>query len=296
MVVALDDPSERVAAFEVIRVALDANRRVIFAAFDQAHREARRQLVEAEKMAALGNLVAGVAHELSTPVGVGVTAASSLVERSDAITARLAARTLTQGDLDRFLGSTRSLAGIILENLERAGALIQSFKQVAVDCQSGARRRINLRDYLEQVLHSLQPALRGRPFLIELADVDAHLDLVTDPGALAQIVTNLVINADLHAFADGEPGRLHFLARRAGSQVILEVGDDGRGIPAEHLGQIFEPFFTTRRDRGSSGLGLHIVYNLVKQRLGGEIQCESAPGAGTRFRIELPATAAAVEA
>lgn len=290
IVAALAEPAERVAALEIVRVALDASRRVIFAAFDQAHREARGQLVEAEKMAALGSLVAGVAHELSTPVGVGVTAASSLVERSDELAQRLAAGALTQSELRRYLEATRSLAAIMLQNLERAGGLIQSFKQVAVDRQSEAQRPINLAHYLGQVLHSLQPALRQSAMTIGWSGIPADIDLVTYPGALAQIVTNLVINAGLHAFAEGEPGRLEFRAHRADERLILEVADDGRGIAAADLPQIFQPFFTTRRDRGSSGLGLHIVYNLVTQRLGGVIRCESEPGVGTRFLLDVPAT------
>lgn len=286
-VVTLPDPSERLAAFELCRAACDAARRVIFRAFDQAHREARHQLVEAEKMAALGNLVAGVAHELNTPVGVSITAASTLAERADEIARALADRKLTQSDLTRFLEASGTLSSMILANLQRAGDLIQSFKQVAVDRASERQRPIVLRHYLGQVLHSLQPALR-RPLVVVELDVPGDITLDTYPGALAQIVTNLVLNAVVHGFDGRDAGRVALSARRDGERLLLEARDDGRGIAPEHLPRIFEPFYTTRRDRGSSGLGLHIVYNLVSQRLGGEIRCESSPGAGARFVVDLP--------
>lgn len=286
-VVTLPDPSERLAAFELCRVACDAARRTIFRAFDQAHREARHQLVEAEKMAALGNLVAGVAHELNTPVGVSITAASTLGERTGEITRSLAGKTLTQSELGRFLEATHTLSDMLLANLQRAADLIQSFKQVAVDRASERQRPIGLRHYLGQVLHSLQPALR-RPFVTVELDVPDDITLDTYPGALAQIVTNLVLNAVVHGFDGRDAGRVALSARREDDRLILYAADDGAGIAPEHLPRIFEPFFTTRRDRGSSGLGLHIVYNLVTQRLGGEIRCDSFPGHGARFTIDLP--------
>lgn len=286
-VVTLPDPSERLAAFELCRVACDAARRTIFRAFDQAHREARHQLVEAEKMAALGNLVAGVAHELNTPVGVSITAASTLGERTGEITRSLAGKTLTQSELGRFLEATHTLSDMLLANLQRAADLIQSFKQVAVDRASERQRPIGLRHYLGQVLHSLQPALR-RPFVTVELDVPDDITLDTYPGALAQIVTNLVLNAVVHGFDGRDAGRVALSARREDDRLILYAADDGAGIAPEHLPRIFEPFFTTRRDRGNSGLGLHIVYNLVTQRLGGEIRCDSFPGHGARFTIDLP--------
>jgi signal transduction histidine kinase len=286
-VVTLPDASERLAAFELCRVACDAARRTIFRAFDQAHREARHQLVEAEKMAALGNLVAGVAHELNTPVGVSITAASTLGERTDDVTRSLAGKTLTQSELGRFLEATRTLSDMLLANLQRAADLIQSFKQVAVDRASERQRPIGLRHYLGQVLHSLQPVLR-RPYVTVELDIPDDITLDTYPGALAQIVTNLVLNSVVHGFDGRDAGRVALSARREGDRLILRASDDGVGIAPEHLPRIFEPFFTTRRDRGSSGLGLHIVYNLVTQRLGGEIRCDSGPGAGARFTIDLP--------
>lgn len=238
------------------------------------------QLVEAEKLAALGGLVAGVAHEINTPVGNALTAISALSERLD---------DLQDGDdFNRALNYARRCCLSVRDNLDRAGALIQSFREVAVDRSVEALREVELRGYLERVLVSLEPQLHRAGIRLEL-DAPPGLVFLTDPGTLAQIVTNLVMNALQHAYAPGARGRLTLAVSGDPRALTVVFADDGCGIPREHLKRIFDPFFTTRRGQGGTGLGLHIVYNLVTQRLRGAIHCDSEPGRGTRFTITLPA-------
>ncbi len=250
------------------------------------------ELIQAEKLASLGQLVAGVAHEINTPIGIALTTAGIVDE--EAHTFRDAAREgrISRSSLDRAAGRVAEGAGLLVANLTRAADLIQSFKRVAADQVSGERRSFALRVFLHELLTSLGPMLRqtGRSARMECPD-----DLVLDsyPGALAQVVTNLVVNASLHAFPEGDPGLIVVAAERFGPDAVrLTVSDDGCGIPPERAGKVFDPFFTTRRGQGSTGLGLHIVWNLVTGTLGGHVALESMTGCGSRFVVDLPFTAA----
>jgi signal transduction histidine kinase len=245
------------------------------------------QMVESEKLAALGGLVAGMAHEINTPVGIAVTAASHLVERTAELRSAWQAGSMKRSTLDRYIENVKDSGRLILTNLERSNELVQSFKQVAVDQSSEARRTFRVRSYLEDILRSLRPTLKRTPHLVEI-DCDPGLALTSYPGALAQVVTNLVLNSVVHAYAEGVSGRISLAAAAHDGGVRLVYKDDGRGIPEEVRQHIFEPFFTTRRAAGGSGLGLHIVYNLVTQRLGGAIAVDSAAGKGTRFTVDIP--------
>lgn len=250
-------------------------------------REAQAQLVQSEKLASLGALVAGVAHEINTPIGVGVTAASTLQTRTQRMRDDYAAGSLTRADLERYTDMAGEASRILLKNLQRAADLIHSFKQVAVDQTSGERRRFGLRTYIDEVLLSLAPRLKKTPHRVE---VDCPGSLVIDsyPGALAQILTNLVSNSLIHAFPDGRAGTMRIEARTDDTQVSLRFSDDGVGIPPGDLTRIFDPFFTTKRGSGGSGLGLHIVYNLATQILRGGIRVVSEPGAGTVMLLDFP--------
>jgi len=247
----------------------------------------QNQLVEAEKMAALGGLVAGVAHEINTPVGVGVTAASLLEDKTVAFLKTYQSGQMKRSDLEKYLNTAGQSSTMILKNLNRAAELIQSFKQVAVDQSSEERREFSVKAYLEEILLSLRPKLKKTQHAIEI-NGDDNLTLESYPGTFAQIVTNLVMNSLLHAYEPEEWGQLSFEFRQNGKHLIFQYNDDGKGIPKENLSKIFEPFFTTKRTQGGSGLGLHIIYNLVTQRMGGTIHCESKVGSGTRFIIEVP--------
>lgn len=252
-------------------------------------REAQAQLVQSEKLASLGGLVAGIAHEINTPIGVSVTAASTLENRTQRMREDYAAGTLTRPELDRYGEMAVEASRIILKNLQRAADLIHSFKQVAVDQSSGERRRFALRAYIDEVLLSLAPRLKKTPHRIEI-DCDETTSVDTLPGALAQILTNLVSNSLLHAFPEGRAGVIRIQCRAEGADVHLRFSDDGVGIAPANLPRIFDPFFTTRRGQGGSGLGLHIVYNLATQMLRGTIRVHSDPGAGTVFDLRFPAT------
>jgi C4-dicarboxylate-specific signal transduction histidine kinase len=284
-VVALDNARLYTAAQQAKDVAEGANQELSQAL--EHLQTTQSHLVEAEKMAALGGLVAGVAHEINTPVGIGVTAASLLEERTRAFRQAYQTGQMKRSDMEKYLDIAGQSSTMILNNLNRAAELIQSFKQVAVDQSSEKRRRFPVKAYLEEVLISLRPKLKRTQHSIEIFGPE-ELALDSYPGAFSQIVTNLVMNSLVHAYEPGEAGRLVFDLQQKGSYFVFEYTDDGRGIAKEHMSKIFDPFFTTKRGHGGSGLGLHIIYNLVTQKLGGTIRCESKEGQGTRFVIEMP--------
>jgi signal transduction histidine kinase len=238
-------------------------------------------------MVALGGLVAGVAHEINTPVGIGVTAASLLGEQTASFRDLYQGGRMKRSDLETYLDTASQSSTMLLSNLNRAAELIQSFKQVAVDQSTEERRCFPVKTYLDEILLSLRPQLKRTSHDIEV-HVEDGLQLDTYPGAFAQIVTNLVMNSLTHAFAPEESGQITLDLTEVTDQVHFAYRDNGCGIPAEHLEKIFEPFFTTKRGQGGSGLGLHIIYNLVTQKLGGTMHCESAEGEGTRFVMTFP--------
>lgn len=269
--------------------ALERTNRELQATLDQLRR-AQRQLVESEKLAALGGLVAGVAHEINTPLGVGVTAASHLQSETDRLIKRLGEAKMTRQDLSDFLEQGRQSTDLILRNLQRASELVRSFKQVAVDQSSEQRRVFQVHDYLKEILTSLRPRMKSSRVEVDI-DCPASIWMDTYPGALYQIIVNLVINSLVHAFGDEGAGTLRIQVREDGDLICLDYSDNGVGMTEAIRRRVFEPFFTTRRGAGGSGLGLHIVYNLTTQVLRGTVHCESLPGAGTRFRLLLPKVA-----
>ena len=247
----------------------------------------QNQLIESEKMAALGSLVAGVAHEINTPIGTAILTASFLENETQAFLKACKKEILKRSDLNQYLESATESSQLILRNLRRAGELVQSFKQVAIDQTNLEKRSILLKDYLEDALLSLRPQLKQAQHTL-IVEGDETLTLDSYPGALSQVATNLVMNSIFHAYPPDQHGQLRFEVMRFQDRAVIEYTDDGCGIPSENLGKIFEPFFTTARSKGGSGLGLHIVYNLVTQTLQGTLRCESEIGAGTKFIIDLP--------
>jgi signal transduction histidine kinase len=245
------------------------------------------QLIESEKMAALGNLVAGVAHEINTPLGISVTAASVLSEDTTKFSNTYRSGKIKRSDLETFLDTATESSRLLLANLSRAVNLIQSFKQVAVDQSSEAKRGFKVKEYLEEIMLSLIGELKKIKYTIKITG-DENLTLHSYPGALSQIVTNLVMNSLIHAYDEADSGQIFMDFKVEGERFILQYADDGKGINPENLSKIFNPFFTTNRMQGSTGLGLHIVYNLVIQKFKGTIQCESKVGTGTTFIITLP--------
>lgn len=248
---------------------------------------AQTELVASEKMAALGGLVAGIAHEINTPIGIGVTAASLIADKTQALADAIKNGSLKRSDLEKFMDSLQQSSTIVLSNLNRAAELIQSFKQVAVDQSSEERRSFNLKTYLEEVLLNLQPKLKRTKINVQI-DCAENIILDSFPGLISQITTNLVMNSLIHAYDPNDNGTILFVISEQPQRLILEFSDDGKGIPSDNIGKIFDPFYTTKRGQGGSGLGLHIVYNLVTQKLQGSITCESQVGVGTKFIIQIP--------
>ncbi|AFY35505.1 ATP-binding sensor histidine kinase [Calothrix sp. PCC 7507] len=245
------------------------------------------QLVESKKMAALGSLVAGVAHEVNTPVGTSITLVSTLIDKTTTLITTVEQGQLKRADLTNYLNIAKECGDIILTNLNSAAELVQSFKQVAVDQTNLEQRTIKVKLYLEETLFSLAPNLRKTLHTVTITGDDT-VTITSYPGALAQVATNLVMNSLMHAYQPEETGEMHFQVLKQGDQAIIQYRDDGCGVPEEHLSRIFEPFFTTARHRGGTGLGLHIVYNLVTQKLRGTINVQSQVGMGTLFIVTLP--------
>jgi len=254
-------------------------------------RETQASLIEAEKLAALGRLVAGVAHEVNNPVGISLTVASALERKTANFTAEVARGNLKRSSLNDFLETSRDASSQLVSNLNRAAELITSFKQVAADRNYSDKRTFDLADLTEQVVLSLRPGLRKHNLTLS---VDCQPDLIMNsyPGPYGQVLTNLFLNAVAHAFPDGRTGSIDIRARASGKDnVEIIFSDDGCGMSLDVRRRAFDPFFTTRRDQGGTGLGLHIVYNIVTNRLGGRLDLDSEPGGGTRIQIVLPRAA-----
>lgn len=252
-------------------------------------RSAQRELVRSEKLASLGGLVAGLAHEINTPLGVAVTAASLVRESVDGVRRQVEGPQVRRAALLEGLIAAQEAVATLEINIQRAAGLIRHFKTVSVDQTGDNVRALEIGSYLEEVLASLAPLLK-RSRLAVRVDCPEPVPATTHPGALAQMVTNFVTNALHHAFDPDQDGELRFSVRSDAGRARLEVHDNGRGMPAEVAEKAFEPFFTTRGSSGGSGLGLFIVHNLVTEGLGGSISLESEPGRGTTFRVDFPLT------
>ncbi len=253
-------------------------------------REAQDSLIQSEKLAGLGSIVAGVAHELNTPIGNALLVATTLVEKSREFAGH-AKHGLHQSEFTGFVDDLMAGTDLLVRNLGRAAELVGSFKHVAADQSSEQRRRFALREVADECLLLMAPTLRHTPHRIEV-DIDRAIVLDSYPGPIGQILSNFVNNALLHAFDEGRPGHMRIDAVPIpANSVRLRFCDDGVGISSENLKHVFDPFFTTRLGQGGSGLGLHISYNLVTKVLGGTIEVQSAPGAGTTFILQFPISA-----
>lgn len=254
--------------------------------------QAQEVMVRNEKLAALGGLVAGVAHEINTPVGNALTSASFLAQETEGLRRSFVDQTLTASAMGAYLDGAGEAVRLILSNCDRAASLIHGFKQVAVDQTSGERRKYDLAEYVDEVLLSLRPKFKQSRHRI-LVDVPPGIEVDGYPGALSQVLTNLVMNSLLHGFTEGQSGTIRLGGRLDGGEVELVHEDDGRGIPMDCRQLVFEPFYTTKRGAGGSGLGLNIVHNIVHRTLAGTLVLESEPGRFTRFTIRFPRRAPA---
>jgi two-component system, NtrC family, sensor kinase len=251
----------------------------------------RKELLESEKLASLGRLVAGIAHELNTPLGNSLTVVTALDERLKDVSQLVTGGPIRRSELDAFLTQSRDGMDMLLRNIERATMLIKSFKQVAIDQSSERRREFDLAQVIEETLVTLQPRFKRTPYEIrtELAD---NILLDGYPGPLGQVVTNLVLNALLHGLVGRPYGSVVIRTDRLGaSHVRLVCRDDGNGMTPEVQARIFEPFFTTKLRQGGSGLGMNIVKSIVTDVLGGRVEVQSRPGEGTAVIVDIPVSA-----
>jgi PAS domain S-box-containing protein len=247
----------------------------------------QEQLVQSEKMASLGLLVAGVAHEINTPIGIALTTASRMVTITQNIKAAIANNTMKKSEFEKYLADIEIGNDLTVRNLKRTADLIKSFKMVSADQTSQEIRKFNLKSYFADIIMSLRPKLKQTTHEIEIQCPEA-LEMESNPGAFAQILTNLIMNSLIHAFDEGVRGKIIISCEKKEDNIILRYSDNGNGIPEEHLKKIFDPFFTTKRGSGGTGLGLNIVFNIVTQTLKGNVKCESKEGQGTTFIFELP--------
>jgi len=251
-------------------------------------KQTQENLVQSEKMASLGGLVAGIAHEINTPVGVILMSSTHLEAETDKASKRYSQGELSGDELEGYFDIARQSAKLMTINSQRAADLIYSFKQVAVDQTGGERREFELKSYIEEVLLSLRPKLKRTAISMTLECPEGLL-VDSYPGALSQILTNFIVNSLQHAYQPDQAGRLNIrVTLMADDTIRLIYTDDGQGIPPELQSKVFDPFFTTQRGNGGSGLGLHIVYNAVRQTLKGRLQMHSAFAQGTMFTLHFP--------
>ncbi len=273
--------------------ALDQANRELVATMDTLTRT-QDELINSEKLASLGSLVAGVAHELNTPLGNAMVSVSTMASDIEAMESSLVAGSLKKSVFENFICRVKEGTHLTMRSVERSVSLITSFKQVAVDQDSERRRRFDLAQTLHEVLDTLRPGIRLRPLQLEVGVCEAVV-MDSFPGPLGQVVMNLVTNAVNHAFDARAAGVIRVSAvRQSDSVVRVTIEDDGVGIPTEHLGQIFDPFFTTKLGSGGSGLGLSISHRITSKVLGGSITVHSVVGSGTRFDLVLPIKAPSV--
>jgi signal transduction histidine kinase len=266
--------------------ALRNSNQELLDALEQVH-QYQSQVIQSEKMASLGQMVAGVAHEVNTPIGLGVTASTMMSDRIDDMKQELEAQTLSAKKLAKFLDESKENTQIIYRNLSRAADLISSFKQVAVDQTADTIRKVKFKELLYEIIMSLHPTLKQSKHEV-VVNCDGDLEADTKPGPINQIIINLIMNSIIHGFESMEAGEIEISVTMKRNRCKIEVSDNGKGIEEKIKQKIFDPFVTTKRGEGGSGLGMHLVYNLVTQALNGSIEVESQLGNGAHFIIEFP--------
>lgn len=251
-------------------------------------KDTQKKLIEQEKHASLGRLVAGVAHEINTPLGISITAASYMEDIIHELFEKIEQGTLKKSELSLKHKQLTESAKIVENNLKRTSDLISSFKEVAVDQSSEEFKRFNLFDYLTKVVRALQPRIEQANHRLQLTCADTSIEVYSIPGAIAQVITNLVENSLIHGFVNVDSGLIKIEVTKLESSIALIISDDGNGMPPEVVDSVFDPFFTASTHTSGTGLGMHIVYNLITQQLQGEINCNSNLEQGTTTTITLP--------
>ncbi len=250
--------------------------------------QTQEQLVQSEKMAALGSLVAGVAHEINTPIGIAVTAASYLEDRTNITYKQFFNENLTKQEFDEYIRTAQESTQMILSNMTRASGLIKSFKKVAVDQTMDELREFNLKSYIDDTLLSLKPQLKRTQIDIDV-ECSPLIMMNSYPGEISQILTNLIMNSIIHGFPEQpKKGDVEIVVTENEDAIEFTYIDSGVGISEENISRVFDPFFTTSRSKGGSGLGMHLIYNIITHKLNGLIQLLSPPMSGVNFRIVIP--------
>lgn len=245
------------------------------------------RLVESEKMASLGSLVAGISHEINTPLGVARTSASHVEEIATKLENAFNEGTLTKTEMKSFLANFKDGLHLMTANLVRASDLMYSFKQVSSDQSHDEKRSFNLNEYLQETLYTLKPNLKRYKVAI-LLDCEEDVTIESYPGAIAQVFTNLIMNSLMHAYKEEDSGRIEIKVKNFNEGIEIIYQDDGAGMSQDVQKKIFDPFFTTKRGNGGTGLGMHIIYNIVCHKLQGNIEVKSTLGSGSEFTIILP--------
>jgi len=266
--------------------ALKESNQELLSTLEKLH-QFQDQLVESEKMASLGDMVAGVAHEVNTPIGLGVTASTLLSDRLTEIQEAFNNKTLRSSQLKKFISEGQENVGIIYRNLKRAAELISSFKKVAVDQSSEEIREFNIYELINEVLLTLAPQIKNTPYEIDI-DCPESLVIRSKPGPINQVLINLILNSIIHGFEGRSHGKIKITVMLLSEQLNIIYKDDGKGMDENIKNKVFDPFTTTKRGEGGSGLGMHLVYNLVTQALGGSIGVDSMVGHGVHFEINFP--------
>ena len=249
---------------------------------------AQTQLVESEKMSALGNLVAGVAHEVNTPLGISITAASIFKNELKTVKSLLDENKLSKSALDHFIETISEADEILIKNLDRAALLVRNFKKISVDQSSEEMRDFELNEYLLEVISTFKNELKHRPIELKLELDETKASMHTYPGAISQIVVNMLQNSLLHAFDYDQEGEMVLKTVHKEDSVEIIFSDNGKGVEESVSHKIFEPFITTKRNKGGTGLGLNITYNLVNQQLKGSIRLDTSYTKGARFILDIP--------
>lgn len=278
---------ERTSELNAMNQELRATNEELFDAMEQL-KNTQAHLIQSEKLAALGGLVAGVAHEINTPIGVSITAVSYLEKMNLEFKQLYETNALKKKTFEEYMAHIDESTNMIMLNLDRAAKLVNSFKQVSIDQSSEHQRVFNVYSYLTELLSSLHPKLKTVKQTVRV-ECDESLQIDSYPGSLAQIVTNFIMNALLHAFKPEDEGEMLIKIYMENKNMVLEFEDNGKGMDKEVISRIYEPFFTTKRGpSGGTGLGLHIVYNIVIQKFNGSIVCNSTVDKGTKFVIKFP--------
>lgn len=250
-------------------------------------KDTQEQLIQSEKFAALGELVAGVAHEINTPLGIGITLATFVEDKHQRIAKLFENGQLSKNELKEYNDAVSEALGVMVSSLNRSAEIISSFKNVAGEQSALELRHFKVRDYFEDVLQNLKPRLKKTPHEVVLL-CDPELVIFHYPGAFSHLLTNFIVNSLVHGFTEETPGHMTIEFSKKENSCQLVYSDDGAGISSQHLTHIFDPFYTTKKGQGSTGLGLHIVHNIVTQNLNGKISLVTSEGHGVRFTIDFP--------